>query len=305
MAHFSWQNQSDETLRIKTFLAQRGVSHRMFSIIKRGGGQVLLNQKPVLTLDDVEPGGVVEVNMPPETSNAVVAASNLPIKILFEDENWLLVDKEAGITSVPGKADRETTMVNRVKGYLISTGAEDLVPHVVTRLDRFTSGVALLAKHRFAHGLLDKQLQTHTVDKRYYAIVDGVLDDDHGFIDAPIGRMDNDFIRREVREDGRSSQTEYWVVKRMPNQTLVQVQLHTGRTHQIRVHFKYIGHPLIGDEIYGGPMDRGIARQALHAYWLEFYDPFIQKKLHVNSAVPADLKGILLNDMSVEEIDKL
>jgi 23S rRNA pseudouridine1911/1915/1917 synthase len=117
--------------------------------------------------------------------------------------------------------------------------------------------------------------------------------------------MDNDFIRREVREDGRSSQTEYWVVKRMPNQTLVQVQLHTGRTHQIRVHFKYIGHPLIGDEIYGGPMDRGIARQALHAYWLEFYDPFIQKKLHVNSAVPADLKGILLNDMSVEEIDKL
>lgn len=305
MAHFSWQNQSDETLRIKSFLAKRGVSHRMFSIIKRGGGQVLLNQKPVRTLDDVHPGDLVEVSMPPEESNAVVAASDLPITILYEDENWLLVDKEAGMTSVPGKADRETTMVNRVKGYLISEGAQDLVPHVVTRLDRFTSGVALLAKHRFAHGLLDKQLQTHAVDKRYYAIVDGVLSDDHGFIDAPIGRMDNDFIRREVRDDGRLSQTEYWVIKRMTNQTLVQVQLHTGRTHQIRVHFNYIGHPLIGDEIYGGPMDRGISRQALHAFWLEFYDPFVQMKRNVKSPIPEDLKTVLSNDMAEEEINKL
>lgn len=304
MAHFSWKNQSDSTLRIKAFLAQRGVSHRMFAIIKRGGGQVLLNHRPVRTLDDVEPGDLVEVKMPAEKSNAIVAASDLPIKILYEDENWLVVDKVAGVTSVPGKADRETTMVNRVKGYLISEGAEDLVPHVVTRLDRFTSGVALLAKHRFAHGLLDKQLQTHTVDKRYYAIVDGIVPDDHGFIDAPIGRMDNDFIRREVRADGRPSQTEYWVVNRMPNQTLVKVQLHTGRTHQIRVHFKYIGHPLIGDEIYGGPMDRGIERQALHAYWLEFYDPFSEIKRHIQSPLPEDLKQILTDNSTEDMVSK-
>ena len=304
MAHFSWKNQSESTLRIKTFLAQRGVSHRMFAIIKRGGGQVLLNHRPVRTLDDVEPGDLVEVKMPAEQSNAIVAASDLPIKILYEDENWLVVDKVAGMTSVPGKADRETTMVNRVKGYLISEGTEDLVPHVVTRLDRFTSGVALLAKHRFAHGLLDKQLQTHTVDKRYYAIVDGIVPDDHGFIDAPIGRMDNDFIRREVRADGRPSQTEYWVVNRMPNQTLVKVQLHTGRTHQIRVHFKYIGHPLIGDEIYGGPMDRGIERQALHAYWLEFYDPFSEIKRHIQSPLPEDLKQILTDNSTEDMVSK-
>ena len=231
--------------------------------------------------------------MPPEESNDVVAMSDLPITVLYEDENWLVVEKEAGVTSVPGKADRETTMVNRVKGYLARSGAEDLVPHVVTRLDRFTSGVALLAKHRFAHGLLDKQLQTHSVDKRYYAIVDGDLPDDYGFIDAPIGRMDDDFIRREVREDGRPSQTEYWVVKRFGNQTLVRVQLHTGRTHQIRVHFKYLGHPLIGDEIYGGPMDRGITRQALHAYWLRFYDPFAQVERTTQSALPQDIVAVL------------
>lgn len=293
MAQFSWTNQGDETLKIKTFLAQRGVSHRMFSIVKRGGGSVLLDGKQVRTVDEVKPGDKVTIVMPPEESNDVVAMSDLPITVLFEDENWLVVEKEAGVTSVPGKADRETTMVNRVKGYLARSGAEDLVPHVVTRLDRFTSGVALLAKHRFAHGLLDKQLQTHSVDKRYYAIVDGYLEDDYGFIDAPIGRMDDDFIRREVRADGRPSQTEYWVVKRFGNQTLVRVQLHTGRTHQIRVHFKYLGHPLIGDEIYGGPMDRGITRQALHAYWLRFYDPFAQMERTVQSALPQDIVDVL------------
>jgi 23S rRNA pseudouridine1911/1915/1917 synthase len=293
MATFSWTKHEPGTLRLKTFLADKGVSHRMFSTVKRGGGDIILNGEHVRTIDDINQGDTVTIHMPAEESNDVVAMSDLPIDILFEDDNWLLVNKAAGITSVPGKADRETTMVNRVKGHLYREGAEDLVPHVVTRLDRFTSGVALLAKHRFAHGLLDKQLQTHAVDKRYYAIVDGDVADDHGMIDAPIGRMDDDFIRREVRADGRASQTEYWVVKRFGNQTLVRVQLHTGRTHQIRVHFKYLGHPLIGDEIYGGPMDRGINRQALHAYWLNFYDPFSQQDRQVAATLPEDMQAVL------------
>lgn len=299
MARFSWINQGQETLKIKTFLAQKGVSHRMFAIIKRGGGQVLLAGQPALTLDSVEPGQEVTITLPPEKGNAVVATSFLPLPILFEDDNWLVVDKPAGLTSVPGKADQEHTMVNRVKGYLIQSGASDLVPHVVTRLDRFTSGVALLAKHRFAHGLLDKQLQTHSVDKRYYALVDGHLDQDHGLIDAPIGRLEGDFIRRTVRADGRPSQTEYWVKERYAKQTLVEVQLHTGRTHQIRVHFAQLGHPLVGDELYGGPMDRGIDRQALHAFSLTFYDPFLQANRQVTSPLPADLQAVLKKSAAI------
>ncbi len=295
MASFSWINEGEEAVKIKTFLAQKGVSHRMFAIIKRGGGQVLLAKKPVLTLDTVQPGQEVTITLPPEKGNDVVATSFLPLPILFEDDNWLIVDKPAGLTSVPGKADQETTMVNRVKGYLVESGATDLVPHVVTRLDRFTSGVALLAKHRFAHGLLDKQLQTHSVDKRYYALVDGQLEQDHGLIDAPIGRLEGDFIRRTVRPDGRPSKTEYWVKERYANQTLVQVQLHTGRTHQIRVHFAHLGHPLVGDDLYGGPMDRGIDRQALHAFSIAFYDPFLQSTRQVHSPIPDDLKAVLAN----------
>ena len=301
MAQFSWTNQGDETLKIKTFLAQRGVSHRMFSIVKRGGGSVLLDGKQVRTVDEVKPGDKVTIVMPPEESNDVVAMSDLPITVLFEDENWMEVEKEAGVTSVPGKADRETTMVNRVKGYLARSGAEDLVPHVVTRLDRFTSGVALLAKHRFAHGLLDKQLQT--VDKRYYAIVDGDLEDDYGFIDAPIGRMDDDFIRREVREDGRPSQTEYWVVKRFGNQTLVRVQLRTGRTHQIRVHMAYIGHPVAGDPLYGPKKTLPGNGQYLHAATLGLTQPTTGEEMTFEAPLPAYFTEMLDQLDPYAEID--
>ncbi|TYC47777.1 RluA family pseudouridine synthase [Weissella muntiaci] len=293
MASFSWTKKDAGKLRVKTFLAQHGVSHRMFTVMKHGNGDILLNGQHIRTIDDLDQGDTVTIVMPPEESNEIVIASNEPIEILYEDDNWLLVDKTAGITSVPGKADRENTMVNRVKGYLAAQHATDLVPHVVTRLDRFTSGVALLAKHRFAHALLDKQLKVHAVDKRYYALVDGDLPDDYGLIDAPIGRMDDDFIRREVRADGRASQTEYWVVKRFGNQTLVRVKLHTGRTHQIRVHFSYLGHPLVGDEVYGGPLDRGIDRQALHAYKLTYYDPFTQGDRTVEAPLPADMQRII------------
>lgn len=293
MATFSWIKLDAGSIKIKTFLAERGVSHRMFSIIKRGGGRILLDGRPVKTMDEIKINQKITVIMPPEISNDLLPFSKQPIEVLFEDDNFLVVNKAAGVTSVPGKADRENTMVNRVKGHLQQEGADDLVPHVITRLDRFTSGVALLAKHRFAHGLLDKDLKTHAVDKRYLALVDGDLAQDYGMIDSPIGRMDGDFIRREVRMDGKSSQTEYWVLKRFGDQTLVRVQLHTGRTHQIRVHFKSIGHPLVGDEIYDGPLDRGANRQMLHAYWIKWFDPFAQFDRHFVAPLPADMKKVM------------
>lgn len=302
MATFSWFKLDEGSIKIKTFLAERGVSHRMFSIIKRGGGRILLNGRPVKTTDQVKFNQKITVIMPPEVSNDLLPFSSQPIEVLYEDDNYLVVNKAAGVTSVPGKADRENTMVNRVKGHLKRENAVDLVPHVVTRLDRFTSGVALLAKHRFAHGLLDKDFKSHSVDKRYLALVEGDLAQDYDMIDAPIGRMDDDFIRREVRPDGKASQTEYWVLKRFGNQTLVRVQLHTGRTHQIRVHFKSIGHPLVGDEIYGGPLDRGATRQMLHAYWIQWFDPFAQADRHFMAPVPEDMKKVM-GDFSPELID--
>ncbi|MCM0598510.1 RluA family pseudouridine synthase [Periweissella fabalis] len=290
---FTWKKDNDIEQKVKSFLGNHGVSHRMFSQIKHNGGDILVNGVHGRTVDFLKKGDAVTIIMPPELDNDIVATSYGVLDVLYEDRNFLVVNKPAGMTTVPGRADREDTLVNRVKGHLKQQGATDLVPHVVTRLDRFTSGLVLIAKHRFAHAMMDKQLQAHTMNKQYYAVVSGRVPLDHDLIDAPIGRMDDDFIRREVREDGRSSQTEYWVEDRTPDATLVRIQLHTGRTHQIRVHFSHLGYSLLGDDVYGGPIDRGITRQALHAFYLSFEDPFTHRVLEFKAPLPGDMQILL------------
>lgn len=290
---FTWKKDTEVEQKVKSFLAGYGVSHRMFTQIKHNGGDILVNGVHGRTVDLIKKGDSVTVIMPIEKDNDVVATSYNEIDIIYEDENYLIVNKPAGMTTVPGKANREDTLVNRVKGYLKKQGAKDLVPHIVTRLDRFTSGLVLIAKHRFAHAMMDKQLQAHGINKQYYALVFGDLPKEHDLIDAPIGRVDDDFIRREVREDGRSSQTEYWVEGKVKGGSLVRIQLHTGRTHQIRVHFSDIGHSLLGDDIYGGSLDYGIKRQALHAFYMKFEDPFTNKTLEFKSPLPDDMNRLL------------
>lgn len=300
---FSWTYEGAEMRKVRTFLQGHGVSHRMFSKMKHGGGAILVNGERVYTSDFIQSGDVVTIVMPTEESNDLVVPDYRPLDIVFEDAHWLVVNKPAGITTVPGHADRLHTLVNQVKGHLDEINAEDQVPHVVTRLDRDTSGIVLLAKHRFAHAILDDQLQKHTVEKYYIAYVSGHLAEDHGMIDAPIGRVENDFIRREVREDGKPSRTEYWVEERLDTpvpMTRVRVQLHTGRTHQIRVHFAHIGHALVGDDLYGGPLVAGMKRQALNAYHLAFFDPFIDDKRTFEIGLAEDMQQ--LGKMAISDV---
>lgn len=278
---FIWQvtGEKDQLIKVRTFLKNKGVSHRMFSKIKHFGGAILVNDKEVYTSDFMKAGDEIKMIMPAEESNELVVPDYKPLDIVYEDEHWLAVNKPYGVTTVPGHADRLHTLVNQVKGHLDVIEAENQVPHVVTRLDRDTSGIVLLAKHRFAHAIMDDQLQNHQVEKFYQAYVTGILPEEHGVIEAPIGRVEGDFIQREVRADGKPSKTEYWVKKRyeLPDgkqMTKVKIQLHTGRTHQIRVHFKHLGHPLVGDDLYGGDMRFGISRQALNAYYMRFFDVF-------------------------------
>lgn len=294
---FTWTYQGDEERKVRTFLQGYGVSHRMFSQIKHNGGAILVNDRPVYTSDYLKSGDQVTVMMPVEEGNDLVVPDYHPLNVIFENEHWLVVDKPYGVTTVPGHADRLHTLVNQVKGHLLDIGAEDLVPHVVTRLDRDTSGLVLLAKHRFAHAVLDQQLQDHSVEKFYIAYVSGLLPEDHGVIEAPIGRLEGDFIKRVVRDDGKKSKTEYWVERRYDEDpdhpmTRVKVQLHTGRTHQIRVHFAHLGYPLVGDDLYGGPLWYGLQRQALHAYQMKFYDPFIENDRQLSTDLPADLVAL-------------
>lgn len=288
---FTWQNEGKQQT-LKKFLAAKGVSHRLMGKIRRQKGAVLVDGKKVPFGTVLHQNEQVTLVLPEEKPVIKIAASPKPIEVLYEDANWLLVAKPAGLTSVPGPSNREDTLVNRVKYYLERNGRKNVVPHIITRLDRYTSGVVLLAKHSFAQGLIDKQVSNHEFDKRYYAIVAGQITKQHGLIEAPLKRKEGENFQI-VSPDGRQAVTEYWLKANLAGGSLVEVKLHTGRTHQIRVHFQSKGHPLLGDELYGGPLDMGIERQALHAYHLAFNDSFTNKRLVVEAPLPSDMKLVL------------
>ncbi|EHN59392.1 RluA family pseudouridine synthase [Oenococcus kitaharae] len=292
---FSWVSDLDDMQKVRLFLKARGVSHRMFSQLKHFGGKIVVDDHEVFTNDYVKPGQQISIFMPAEKENGQLTADfKDPLDVVFEDDNFLLINKAPFVTTVPGHADRQTTLVNMVKAHLITEEAESLVPHVVTRLDRDTSGLVLLAKHKFAHALLnDALMDHHDIEKFYQAFAVGEFPEDHGIIDQPIGRVEGDFIRRQVRPDGKESLTEYWVEKRYDNFTQLKVQLHTGRTHQIRVHLAWAGHPLVGDDLYKGPKSSFIFRQALHASDLTFFDPFANKNQHFHAGLPEDIQRLI------------
>ncbi|GAX04912.1 ribosomal large subunit pseudouridine synthase D [Secundilactobacillus pentosiphilus] len=287
---FTW-TVNDTGLSAKQFLGQHGVSHRMFTQLSQSNGQVLVNGVTAKPAVKVQPTDKVTLVVPVEPADPEVPVSTEPLEIVSEDANTLVVLKPAGLTSVPGPSNRTDTLVNRVKGHLAAAGDQNLVPHVITRLDRDTSGLVLIAKHRLANSWLNQQLADHRLKKRYLAIVSGQLSQNHDLIDAPLKRSADGFDQI-VAPDGKSAQTEYWVREHSTNWTLVEVLLHTGRTHQIRAHFRSIGHPLLGDELYDGPRDL-IRRQALHAYQLDYQDPVTGQARHFETELPADMLKII------------
>ncbi|KRL96922.1 RluA family pseudouridine synthase [Liquorilactobacillus satsumensis] len=287
---YTWINDLKAEVTIKKLLTVKGVSHRILSRVKRGEGEVWLEGKKSNLTQKVAIAEHVTLGLIPENNPAILPAVGA-LKILFEDQNWLVVDKPAGITSVPGPSNRKSTLVNRIKGYLMAQGAQDLVPHIITRLDRDTSGIVLVAKNRLAQGLIGKQTEKQQLQKRYLAVISGRLPQQHGLIEACIGRQDKQ-IKREVTAAGQFAKTEYWVLDESSGTTLVEVKLHTGRTHQIRVHFSAIGCPLLGDELYGGDLNKGITRQALHAFKLSYLDPFTLQKNACTAALPDDMQAL-------------
>ncbi|WP_125008350.1 RluA family pseudouridine synthase [Lentilactobacillus kosonis] len=260
----------------------------MYKDLRDGDGKFYLNNRPVSDAR-VSEGDVVSVRFPPEQGDLDVPASDAELDVLYEDKNWLVVNKPAGLTVVPGPANRTDTLVNRVKGHWLENHEENLVPHIITRLDRFTSGVVLVAKHRLANSLANVLMDEKEIFKEYVAVVSGTGLSDHAEIDKPIAKRDVGFGQM-ISDDGKPARTEYWKISDSKSYTTVRVVLHTGRTHQIRVHFASIGHPLIGDELYSGPMELGIDRQALHAAKLSFIDPFSNKELKFNVDLPSDMK---------------
>lgn len=283
---FIWHYQGT-SISMKRFLTDHGISMRLIKGVKHGAGQFIVNgqvQTGVITINNGDDAGLKLANEAPDPE---IAVSDGPVAVIFEDPNWLVVNKPAGLTSVPGPHDRQDTLVNRVKGYLIKTAAPNQRPHLITRLDRDTSGLVLVAKHRVAQSILADPQLTATIKKTYLAWVAGNVTPESGVIDQSIGKVDAS-PRRGVLASGQRAITKYRVLATSATTTLLEVELVTGRTHQIRVHLTHAGHPLLGDELYGGDQT-SISRQALHAATLTFYDPFQQTERYFEAPLPADL----------------
>lgn len=286
----TWQYRGTEPIKIKRYLQSLGMGHRLFNDIKNGAGELLVDHRPVRPTTKILPNQPLTIKVAPEMADPTVQVSHGPLQIAYEDANWLVIDKPAGLASVPGPTEQADTALNRVKGYLVAQKSVDLRPHLITRLDRFTSGLLLVAKHRVASSMISQQVEQHQVKKEYLALVSGHLPADHGMIDQPILRVANQ-AARVVDPAGQAAKTEYWVEQATATHSLVRLRLHSGRTHQIRVHLSWLGNPLVGDHLYGGELDR-LDHQALHATTLSFIDPFTQAEVNLISPLPSALQTL-------------
>ena len=288
---FKWEKSNSEVVNVAQFLKMKGISSRTLKKIRQGTAQIIVNDKIVTERQKLEGPTSVVLDFKPEKSDPTVVQSPLPFKIISENAHFLAVNKTPDIASVPGPQNSTTTLANRVLWYA-QHQTPPFVSHILTRLDYDTSGVVLFAKSNFIQSMTQPQIADHTMIKEYYALVSGHLIQKHALIDFPLIKESFVSARRIVREDGKSAQTEYWVVKEFPTATLVRILLHTGRTHQIRAHFSYLGHPLIGDELYEGPTQL-VARQMLHAAKVNFKDPFTLKKQIFSAPLSADFERVM------------
>ncbi|HAE61139.1 MAG TPA: RNA pseudouridine synthase [Eubacteriaceae bacterium] len=270
-------DEKNDSVRIDNYLSSY-YSEISRSYIKKiiDSGNVLLNGKTPKSSTKVFSGDVISVGIP-KAKEYQVEAQKIPLDIIYEDEDLVVVNKKKGMVVHPGHGNPSGTLVNallyQVKDLSGINGVKR--PGIVHRIDKDTSGLLLVAKNDNAHRKLAGLLKKHHIKRNYYAIVEGVIKEDKGRIDAPIGRDIKNRIRMAVVEkNSKPAVTHFKVIERFKKHTLIEASLETGRTHQIRVHMAYIGHPLVGDVVYGykkQPLTK--QGQALHAYKLVFSHP--------------------------------
>lgn len=262
------------------------ISSSLWKKIKRQNEFFLNGQKTAPTRAVVKPGDIIEYRI---TEQSKVIPADLPLTICYEDEYMLIATKPAGMLTHPLTFEAENTLANAVMHHFQKTG-QQIGCHPLYRLDRNTSGLVVFAKLPQLQHLFGGN---HQQLKRYYlAIVHGSISPPDGTVDAPIGRAADSIILHQVSLDGKRAITHYRTLETYPDYSLVELNLATGRTHQIRVHMAHLGHPLLGDDLYGGRRDL-ITRHALHAYRLQFTHPFTHEEITVESPLPADMQKLL------------
>ena len=269
-----------EGTKLREYLKREmGISTRLIrsaSIQKR----IFINNEVVKMNRVIKNGEIIKIDLEKEESQNI-APEKIDIDIVYEDEDILVVNKKPFMVVHPTKTYQSGTLANGVINYFMESN-QNCIVRLVSRLDMNTSGLIIIAKNQFSHGMLSKAMSENKVEKRYLAIVHGIFKEKQGTIDKPIYRPEGII-------------THYKVVEEFSDSSLVECKLETGRTHQIRVHLSYLGHPIYGDVLYGDGDNEGdlIERQALHAYGLDFKSPRTEKELSLRADLPDDMKGLI------------
>ncbi len=275
-------------LDLEEFLCDNDISGRLFRRLYKGK-QVYVNGKFKRKGLTLKSGDIVSIYMEDEEEH--INPEKMDIDIVYEDFDLLILNKQPNIVVHPTKSHQENTLSNGISYYFKEKGIKKKI-RFVNRLDMDTTGILMVAKNPFAHQQMALQFESNKVEKKYQAIVAGIVEKDEDYIDLPIGREEEKSIRKVVTEEGQESLTKYTVIDRYKDATILDVQIFTGRSHQIRVHLNHIGHPIIGDTLYNEESPY-IKRQALHSYYLKVKHPRTKKDIEFIAPLPKDMVELI------------
>lgn len=272
------------------------ISDRLLTKLKKNNRLFINNQK-VSIYAIPKANDFININIDFDEDDSDFPSTQIPLDIIYEDEAYLIINKPYGIPVHPSLNHYEDSLANGVKYYFNSIGLKRKI-RPVNRLDKSTSGLVVFAKNEYIQECLVRQMKTDSFVKEYVAICDGIFETKEGIINAPIARKENSIIERCILESGAPSITHYKVLEENTSKaekySIVKCKLETGRTHQIRVHMKHLGHPLLGDTLYGTASNL-INRHALHSNMISFIHPITNKKVSYFSKLPADMVNLVRN----------
>lgn len=288
---FTYQiTSADAGQTILQFLTARGYSRAIFTHLKRTPNGILLNEVWAYVTTRVQAGDTLTIHLIEESDAGKILPISLPLSVCYEDEDLLIVNKPAGMPIHPSKLHQDDTLANAVLGYYEAQGISCTF-RCISRLDRDTTGLVLLAKHMLSASLLGAMMRRREIHREYLAIVEGVPEES-GTVCAPIARISCSGIKRQVDPiHGESAVTHYRRLACGDGCSLVSLRLETGRTHQIRVHMSYLGHPLLGDALYASAPESSaqIKRQTLHSCRLYFTHPITGAAMDFTAPLPSDM----------------